>query len=584
MSFTVNNSKAGLNGTDTSSVTISIASGHTIVAIALERNFTGTTQGSFHDSGSNTYTNGSSGTAPGGLVWSAAYAIGVANSVTSVSFTTGTAGTNAVFLYVWDITATGTISFADGKGVYSNSFSTSTDAVTTGSLTVTSSDALLLGAVVPWTGDPCSIGTGFTADAAADPPNRISEHKAITASGAVTFTLGSSGNDLVVYGFAFQVSGGGGTALTGQSAASTAGTVTQSRALAVLGQGATSTAGTVTPSRTIALTGQSATSAAGTVTPSRTLALTGQAATFTPGTITASTGGNVTLALTGQAATFTAGTLGLNVSFALTGQGSTSAAGTLTPSSSIALTGQSATFTAGTILPSTTIGLNGQGATFSTGTVGFSAGGNVTLGLTGQAFTSTAGTLTASTALALLGQSATFSAGNLSPQAQLALSGQGAVFNAGTITITGGDLTLALNGQRATFTPGTITATGGTIVVTNTGAGSKRVRSIYRITIDGVRFELRTYAEAIALLEKAKATAAKLAEDQAIWAVANAKPLELKAPKIEAPSPELQAAVTETRRDIAAIYERELATIELRMLLELAKRGSDDDETLLLLM
>lgn len=136
--------------------------------------------------------------------------------------------------------------------------------------------------------------------------------------------------------------------------------------------------------------------------------------------------------------------------------------------------------------------------------------------------------------------------------------------------------------------------TGGYLLLENsvdTQDAGRRVRNVYRVKIDGVVFECRSYQEAIGLLTQAKATAAKLAEDQALWAVTEqqkatyrvpVKPIE--APKIEVSSRDLRAAANKAKREIKEIYEREAAKTELAVMFELAKRVNDDDETIILLM
>lgn len=122
------------------------------------------------------------------------------------------------------------------------------------------------------------------------------------------------------------------------------------------------------------------------------------------------------------------------------------------------------------------------------------------------------------------------------------------------------------------------------------GAGRPR-RTIYFVTIDGQRFECRSVNDALALLAKAKETARKLAEDKAMWAVnlqgQTSQPVpipKIEAPKITVSSRELRSAVATTKREIVDIYEKEFQTAEIRILIELAKRQSDDDESLILLM
>lgn len=115
-------------------------------------------------------------------------------------------------------------------------------------------------------------------------------------------------------------------------------------------------------------------------------------------------------------------------------------------------------------------------------------------------------------------------------------------------------------------------------------AGSKRVQFIYRVTIDGVVFEFATYQQAIALLAQAKETARKRAQDQALWTIQPGKPVKIKAPVITVSSRQLRAAANQTKCEIVEIYQKELEIAEMRMLMELAQRKADDDDSLMLLM
>lgn len=315
---------------------------------------------------------------------------------------------------------------------------------------------------------------------------------------------------------------------------------------------------------------------------------------------------NVSVSLTGSTGTFSAGTLKGANDQSLAGSTATFTAGSVTPAMALALTGQTATFTPGTLVPALSLGLTGQTATFTSGTMTIpGGGGDVTVSLTGSSASFTAGTLkpafaltlpslsiastqgslTPASALAITGISASFASGTLSPKIDISLVGGSAAFSAGTMTVPG-DVTVSITGLSATFSAGNFTV--GSPATQDAG---RRVRNVYRVKIDGVVFECRSYAEAIALLDKAKETAAKLAEDQAIWAVTEqqkatnrvpVKPIE--APKIEVSSRDLRSAANQAKREIKEIYEREARNTEMRVLLELAKRANDDDETIILLM
>lgn len=123
-------------------------------------------------------------------------------------------------------------------------------------------------------------------------------------------------------------------------------------------------------------------------------------------------------------------------------------------------------------------------------------------------------------------------------------------------------------------------------------AGSRRYRRyLYFVTIDGQQFECNSVPEALALLAKAKETAKKLAEDQALWSVNQVKELgsawnkpTLRAPIITVSSRELRSAASQTKREIVDIYAKELQHAEIRMLLELSQRAQDDEDSIILLM
>lgn len=108
----------------------------------------------------------------------------------------------------------------------------------------------------------------------------------------------------------------------------------------------------------------------------------------------------------------------------------------------------------------------------------------------------------------------------------------------------------------------------------------RRIRNIYRVTIDGQVFEFRTLQEALTLLDQAKKLAAKVAENDALWQIEKPKP---KTPEITVSSRELRKAASEAKREITAVYEKAALHAELRMLLEISQRR-EDDETILLLM
>src|SRR6185312_14539110 len=309
---------------------------------------------------------------------------------------------------------------------------------------------------------------------------------------------------------------------------------------------------------------------------------------------------NVTAALTGQSATFAAGAAAPSSSVALTGQGATFSAGTLGAVPTVALTGQGATFASGTLVPSTTVALTGQAANFTAGNV--SAGGPVTVSLTGQAATFSPGTLSAAIDTALTGTSASFAAGTLVPTPQLGLTGTAATFSPGSLSAAidtallgqqalfapgqlgiQGDVTVALTGQAAVFTAGQLTVSG----AVSQDAGGRIRPTIYFIEVEGKRFEAPTLADALNILAKVKSLAKQHALDVARAATSKAKPNKpvppIRIPKIKG-SEVLREAAAETQKEVRAIYESALRDAEIGMLIEIAKRRDEEEDTILLLM
>jgi hypothetical protein len=127
---------------------------------------------------------------------------------------------------------------------------------------------------------------------------------------------------------------------------------------------------------------------------------------------------------------------------------------------------------------------------------------------------------------------------------------------------------------------------------TPSGGKAKRGRGIrrYTIRIESQVFEADTEAQAIAILEQAKALAELAAERKADEVVVRAlpratslgavKPIQLKAPTVQA-SRELTSAVADAQAAIDRAYANASALAELRLLLALAE--DEDEEELLLL-
>lgn len=209
MSFTVNNVQSTTAAATAVTLTISISTGHTVVAFGLSIGGTNGVAGTFTDSsGSNTYSNGKNIAGPGGYasrVASSGYFINLPSGITSVTFTS-TAGSNPCGIVVYDITATGTIQYADSEGIaYNANCPNTTDGFTSGSVTITGADALLLGYATSLTGATVTAGTGFTSDGGIFMGDDIYEHKAVSSSAACTWTDATNNDTAMCVGVAFQL-------------------------------------------------------------------------------------------------------------------------------------------------------------------------------------------------------------------------------------------------------------------------------------------------------------------------------------------------------------------------------------------
>lgn len=117
-----------------------------------------------------------------------------------------------------------------------------------------------------------------------------------------------------------------------------------------------------------------------------------------------------------------------------------------------------------------------------------------------------------------------------------------------------------------------------------TPAGRRRKR--YFVEIDGQEFQVANPTEALALLDRAKALAQRVAPQTAEQVVAKAirkaKEPRVRPPEIKA-SPEIAEVVAKPRQDIERIYRDAALAAEIRLLMEL-RAEQDDEEALLLLM
>lgn len=225
--------------------------------------------------------------------------------------------------------------------------------------------------------------------------------------------------------------------------------------------------------------------------------------------------------------------------------------------------------------------------------------GSVTLD--GQSVALSLGLALDAGAISFQGQSITASIGLPLTAGSLTVVGQSATFalnlaaTNGSITLDGQAIPLSLSGALALAidAPGTFNLTGQTVDLTLTGgtdAGRprRRIREIYRVTVDGEVFEFASLAEALELLNRAQALAARVAAQKARQATERAIPQRsqptLALPRIAVNSRDLRPAVTETKRVIAETYRRALVDAEIAVLIELKTRDEQNEDAMWLLM
>jgi hypothetical protein len=123
---------------------------------------------------------------------------------------------------------------------------------------------------------------------------------------------------------------------------------------------------------------------------------------------------------------------------------------------------------------------------------------------------------------------------------------------------------------------------------TQTPAGKKRKKR-YQVEIDGHIFEVNSYAEAEALLLRARDLARVAAGESVRKATKRVrrkgKAFEVKPPIVSTPNYELQSLVQEYRSEIEAIYAQLALDAEIRQLLarKLAEEADEEESILLLL-
>lgn len=144
-------------------------------------------------------------------------------------------------------------------------------------------------------------------------------------------------------------------------------------------------------------------------------------------------------------------------------------------------------------------------------------------------------------------------------------------------------------------TAGTEAVEGSTVTITvslgespaQTPAGKSRKRRLY-VEIDGRHFDVKSEAEAVQLLQSARAIAESQAEKSAAKAASNVERIARRTgivPALEVKTPEITAApelnVSALIADIRRLYEKAGIEAELRILMQ--RQMDDEDEELLLL-
>jgi PASTA domain-containing protein len=265
---------------------------------------------------------------------------------------------------------------------------TATDAVTTGSVSTTTTDFCIALSYQNLTaGDVPITGTGFTTDLTSIwfANQAATEFKSGVAPGTVaaTFTSPGATDDFFTLAAWFTET----IALVGRVGTSGTGVLAPATALALTGTSGTGSVGSLTAAFSVALAGVTGTGSVGTVSPSSssTIALTGVSGTGGIGTLAPA----ADTALTGIAGTTSTGTVSLAFSVALTGVSATGSVGALT--ALLGVSGVTGTGSVGTISPALTVALTGVTGTGGTGTVIPIQG--LSLPLTGVRATGSVGTL-----------------------------------------------------------------------------------------------------------------------------------------------------------------------------------------------
>jgi len=219
MPFTVTSSGANAAAGQAVTLTLTIPA-NSIVGVSCSSNATSVgTHGTCVDSNSNAYSYGSLFIANNQLV-ETFYTLNSGPSATTLTYTqaSGQSYFGGTIIAAWILTATGAISVGgSGAGLFSANAPTTTNGITTGNLSITSSDGIVLGLANDFNGAHLTIGT---VPLMVSDGNTVSgtwfywAHAAVTASSPATFTCSTLNDTVIVGGIAFQA---GGTILMGQA-------------------------------------------------------------------------------------------------------------------------------------------------------------------------------------------------------------------------------------------------------------------------------------------------------------------------------------------------------------------------------
>lgn len=118
---------------------------------------------------------------------------------------------------------------------------------------------------------------------------------------------------------------------------------------------------------------------------------------------------------------------------------------------------------------------------------------------------------------------------------------------------------------------------------TPTPAG-RRVRNIFRVRVDGHRFEFTSLSQALQFLENAKERAAILANEAIAKAAQGGDFPNLKRPEIIISSRELRPALSQVKQEIDLLYERARRDAEIAIIMRTKYLEEQEDGLLILLM